>query len=238
MPKAERAILSTRPLPAALVLEAAARGFSVNCLSFIETEALSDPALAQKIRFLATEAHSVVFTSMNAVEAVAAQIRNTPHWKVYCIGHSTRDLVESLLGLPIAGTADDAAALADVIISAGEKELLFFCGDIRRDTLPVKLREAGISLHEYEVYHTIATPQRITRDYRALLFFSPSAVESYFSVNQPAKKSVLFAIGTTTADTIRRHFNGTVITARQPGKEALLREAMQFFETFTTKNNL
>ncbi|TCJ13219.1 uroporphyrinogen-III synthase [Flaviaesturariibacter flavus] len=238
MPKADRAILSTRPLPAALVLEAAARGFEVNCLSFIETEAIQDTALAQRIRFLATEAHTVVFTSMNAVEAVAAQVRTAPDWKVYCIGHSTRALVESELGLPVAGTANDAAALADVIIAAGETEVLFFCGDIRRDTLPVKLREAGIRINEQVVYRTIATPQRVGKDYRALLFFSPSAVESYFSVNQPAKHSVLFAIGTTTADAIRRHFSGTVVIARQPGKEDLLREAMEFFETFITKNNL
>ncbi|GAB4092845.1 uroporphyrinogen-III synthase [Flaviaesturariibacter terrae] len=238
MPKAERTILSTRPLPAALVLEAAARGFEVNCLSFIDTEAVQDPSLAQQIRFLATERHSVVFTSMNAVEAVAAQLREKPDWTVYCIGHTTRALVESELGIAVAATADDASALADRIIAAGENNVLFFCGNIRRDTLPVKLRNAGVALRELVVYQTIATPQRVGKPYRALLFFSPSAVESYFTVNKPGPEAVLFAIGSTTAEAIARHFSGAVLVAQQPGKDALLRTAMDYFENFTTKNKL
>src|SRR5205823_3034617 len=99
MPKAERTILSTRPLPASLVLEAASRGFEVNCLSFIETESVVDDALSARIQALATERRTVLFTSMNAVTAVANELKQRPDWIVYCIGHSTRDLVEKELGL-------------------------------------------------------------------------------------------------------------------------------------------
>lgn len=236
MPKTERAILSTRPLPATIVLEAAARGFEVNCLSFIETEAVYNPLLQERIHKYSTERRTVIFTSMNAVDAVADVLAIIPEWTVYCIGQTTRLLVEERLHLPIAGTADDAAALADRIIAAGEKELLFFCGDIRRDTLPVKLQEAGVQLEELTVYHTIATPHRVAKDYKAILFFSPSAVESYFQLNQPGKATVLFAIGSTTAEALRTHFSGTVTVAQHPGKEALLRLAMEYFETPTKTN--
>jgi uroporphyrinogen-III synthase len=238
MQKAERAILSTRPLHSALVLEAAARGFEVNCLSFIETEAVQDPALAHHVQSLADSPHAVVFTSMNAVEAVAALVNKKPDWVVYCIGKTTRMLVEELLQLPVKGTGDDAAALAEAIISADEKELLFFCGNIRRDTLPVKLREAGINLEETIVYHTLATPHRVGKDYKSILFYSPSAVESYFSANKAAPEAVLFAIGPTTADAIRARFSGTIITAEQAGKEELLRTAIRYFETITKTNTL
>ncbi|TCZ74840.1 uroporphyrinogen-III synthase [Flaviaesturariibacter aridisoli] len=234
MPKAERTILSTRPLPAALLLEAAASGFVVNCLSFIHTEAIEDPALTQRLRFLATEPHSVVFTSMNAVEAVAAQVRQTPHWKLYCIGNTTRALAESELGLKAAATADDAAALADRIIAAGEQELLFFCGNIRRDTLPVKLRNSGIALEEITVYRTEAAPQRIGSAYDAVLFFSPSAVQSFASVNQWSPSTVYFAIGSTTAEALRSAGAHRVISADGPGKETLLRRAMDYLKNITT----
>jgi uroporphyrinogen-III synthase len=238
MQKAERAILSTRPLPGHLVLEAATRGFEVNCLSFIETEPINDTALDARIRELANTAQAVIFTSMNAVEVVAGRLNQKPGWTVYCIGHSTRVLVEERLQLPVAGTADDASALADLIIGAGEKKLLFFCGDIRRDALPVKLREAGIALEEIVVYRTIATPERVGKEYRAILFFSPSAVESYFSSNRPPSGAVLFAIGSTTAAAIAERYDGTIITADAPGKEALVRRAMEYFETITKTNTL
>ncbi|RYY87578.1 MAG: uroporphyrinogen-III synthase [Chitinophagaceae bacterium] len=234
MPKAERTILSTRPLPATMMLEAAAQGFAVNCLSFIETEEIIDASVLQRVRFFATEPHSVVFTSMNAVETVRGWIKGSPEWKAYCIGHTTRELVEKELELSIAGTADDASALADRIIEAGERSLLFFCGDQRRDALPVKLRSAGIELQEVVVYRTIATPHRVDRDYLAVLFFSPSAVQSYASANTFPSSSVYFAIGASTAEALRAAGASNIVTATQPGKESLLRLAIEHFRNFTT----
>ncbi|RYY38675.1 MAG: uroporphyrinogen-III synthase [Chitinophagaceae bacterium] len=234
MPKAERTILSTRPLPATLILEAAAEGFAVNCLSFIETEAIADASLMQRVRFLATEPHSVIFTSMNAVDAVSSWLKDRPQWSVYCIGHSTRERVEEELQAPVAGTADDASALADRIIAAGEQSLLFFCGDQRRDVLPLKLREAGITLDELTVYRTIATPHALGRDYSAVLFFSPSAVQSYASANQFSPSTVSFAIGSSTAEALLQAGADHIVTAKQPGKETLLRLAIEHFRNFTT----
>lgn len=234
MPGAERTILSTRPLPAALLLEAASRGFAVNCLSFIDTEISTDAAVIQRVRFLATEPHAVIFTSMNAVEAVAGWLKQRPEWTVYCIGHTTQALVEQEWGLPVAGSADNAAALADRILSAGVPELLFFCGDQRRDALPVKLRSAGVQLEELTVYHTLATPQRLGKSYDAVLFFSPSAVQSFASLNPLEPATTYFAIGNTTAEALRKAGAARVVTAAQPGKQALLERAIEHFRNFTT----
>jgi hypothetical protein len=52
------------------------------------------------------------------------------------------------------GSSCDAAALADVIIKDGVKEVHFFCGTIRRDVLPHTLRKANILVEEIVVYQT------------------------------------------------------------------------------------
>src|SRR4051812_12612712 len=106
MQKAERDILSTRPLPGALLLEAAALGFEVNCLSFIETEPVTESATLDRIQHAASRKTAVIFTSMNAVEAVADLLQQKPDWTVYAIGHSTKLLVEERLGLQVSGSGD------------------------------------------------------------------------------------------------------------------------------------
>ena len=234
MPRAERTILSTRQLPAALLLEAAAAGFRVECLSFIETTPIDETYIDEAIQRLARERLDVLFTSMNAVEVVAAHLPFTPDWRAWSIGSSTKNLVEEKLGLPVAGDAPYAERLADVIIAAAVPALTFFCGNQRRDTLPEKLRSAGIRLEELVVYQTVATPHRLGADYDALLFFSPSAVESFASMNELAPSTVYFAIGTTTADALRLAGAQQIVTAAEPGKEALLKLAIEHFRNFTT----
>jgi uroporphyrinogen-III synthase len=61
------------------------------------------------------------------------------------------------------------------------------------------------------------------------LFFSSSAVESFFSANYINNNLIFFAIGNTTANTIRQKTNNKVIISEQPGKEALVRKMITYF---------
>ena len=63
-------ILSTRALDAALIGQAQASGISIDIASFIETTPVREAILAQQVQTLAGESLVVIFTSMNAVEAV------------------------------------------------------------------------------------------------------------------------------------------------------------------------
>ena len=56
----------------------------------------------------------------------------------------------------------------------------FFCGNQRRDTLPDKVRAAGIKVEELVVYETVELPLKVTDHYDAILFYSPSGVRSFF----------------------------------------------------------
>ncbi|HMJ47563.1 MAG TPA: uroporphyrinogen-III synthase, partial [Ferruginibacter sp.] len=154
-----------------------------------------------------------------------------PRWRIYCIGNATAELVKQAFGdHSIAGTADTAAELAEFIVAEGEiKEVIFFCGDQRRNELPSRLIENDIGVNEIVVYHTIEVPNKIHKEYKGILFFSPSAVKSFFSVNRIHGDVVLFAIGTTTAESIKNYADNKIIMAAKPTKENLFEKLMEYF---------
>jgi uroporphyrinogen-III synthase len=230
MQKNSLSILSTRPLDAKLIEEAAQKGVSIECLSFIETQPIVSKELQLLIEVMAHQPLTAVFTSMNAVEAVKAYIDITVAWEIYCIGNTTRQLIEKLWGTEkIKGTAENASSLADVMINQGVKEIVFFCGEQRRDELPLKLKEYGVSVKELAVYRTIETAKPVSKKYDGILFFSPSAVNSFFSFNRPASCGVAFAIGSTTASALKAKGCNSIISADVPGKEELVKKMLAYF---------
>ncbi|MEO5681866.1 MAG: uroporphyrinogen-III synthase [Chitinophagaceae bacterium] len=219
-------------MPASLIDEAAMQGIDINVDVFIETEAIQSIEVQQEIEQALLQSATVVFTSMNAVEAVAAYANEElPDWNIYCIGNTTRQLVINYFGdHSIAGTGDNAIELAELIAEeAFTDEVIFFCGDQRRDELPENLRNNGIEVTEIMVYHTIATAHPIKRQYNGILFFSPSAVDSFFFKNKTDKQTMLFAIGNTTAAAIKKHTAASVIVSDTPGKENVVAKAINYF---------
>ncbi|MEI9955153.1 MAG: uroporphyrinogen-III synthase [Ferruginibacter sp.] len=215
-----------------MVKQTKAAGIVIDELSFIETAPIQTIEVQQEIEQALLLSATVVFTSMNAVEAVAAwQNEEQPDWNIYCIGTTTNKLVQEYFGEEhIAGTANAATELAE-LIAANEfiDEVIFFCGDQRRNELPEILQQNNIDVNEIVVYETIAVPHKINIDYHGILFFSPSAVESFFSNNKIAAQTVLFAIGNTTATTIKKFSNNKIIISDKPGKENLVQKMMEYF---------
>src|SRR5207249_7417762 len=104
--------------------------------------------------------------------------------KIYCLAAPTREIIRRYFDRsPVEGTAVNASSLADEIINSNVQEIIFFCGDQRRDELPDKLAKHQVRVKEIVVYKTSSTPKRISKNYQAILFFSPSAVKSFFSIN-------------------------------------------------------
>lgn len=88
-----------------------------------------------------------------------------------------------------------------IVQNYSDREFTFFCGNLRRNTLPNALQLASIKYAEIEVYETILQPQRISTPLDGILFYSPSGVESYFNSND-YNNETLFCIGTTTANAL------------------------------------
>ena len=224
-------ILCTRPVKETLVAEAAAMGIRLVTVPLIDTEPVLDIDVQQEVEQIALQYATVVFTSMNAVESVITMLdQQVPEWHIYCMGTTTATIVREYFGdHSIRGTGSSAADLADAIIESGETdEVVFFCGDQRRDELPEKLTAAEITVHEVMVYRTLPLYKKIEATYDGILFFSPSAVDSYFKYNKPAAHTVLFAIGHTTEKAIKQYSDNKIISATTPGKEELVKMAVNY----------
>lgn len=227
-------ILSTRDLPEEAKIFARKNNISLQVVNFIETFPVANIEVQQEVEGALQLSTVVVFTSMNAVQYVASLAADeNPDWIIYCIGSTTLTLVQKYFpNCKIGGTAQYAADLADKIISdLFSDSLYFFCGNKRHDILPVALENAGIKVIEIEVYETLEVHHTVNGNYNAILFFSPSAVNSFFTTNKPDAGCVLFAIGETTAAAITPHFSGAVITGDATGKVNLLTQAINYFST-------
>ncbi len=232
MQKFKATILSTRPISDALVKQAASENILIDVLSFIETELIDSIEVYEEIEAALTESAVVVFTSMNAVEAVAAHIDEyKPDWTIYCIGNTTNKLVKEYFGEElIVATASDAAELADKIVEDEvTNEVIFFCGDKRRNELPSILNEHDINVNEIEVYQTNMIHHTIEKNYDGILFFSPSAAASFFFTNKLNEKIILFAIGNTTSAELKKYSRNKIIIADEPDKNNLVKKAIEYF---------
>ena len=232
MPQNKINILSTRLLDDEFTRELEGKDILIDALPFIKTEPISATELLKKIQEALATTTTIVFTSANAVEPVASKIEGQQLiQKIFCIGHSTKQSAVKYFGeISIAGVADNAKELATAILDANVSELIFFCGDQRRDELPALLKKYKVNVTEIIVYKTIATPKKIEKKYEAILFFSPSAVKSFFECNLPGNQTVLFAIGNTTAEEIRNYSKNKIVISDAPDANILLQTAVKFFQ--------
>jgi uroporphyrinogen-III synthase len=232
MPENKKTILCTRPVDDLLIKEAKQQGIAIDIIEFIRTEPIVNNELKKRINELANQSLHIVFTSMNAVDAVRSYLDKKPaDWKIFCIGTATQKLVvEEFDGRSIIGTADSATELADAIIAEKNiHKVAFFCGDQRRHELPQKLADHQIEVDEVEVYKTFQLREKITKQYDGILFFSPSAVESFFTGNKITPQTILFAIGNTTANTIKKYTTNKIVLSDKHGKEDLFEKAIAYF---------
>jgi uroporphyrinogen-III synthase len=160
---------------------------------------------------------NLIFTSQNAVLSLlenpdAEQLKSKP---VFCVGLKTKALLEDN-GFHVIAHTGYAADLAEIITLIYNKETFtFFSGNLRRETLPEALREAGIHFNEIKVYETKLMPQKINSKADGILFFSPSAVESYLKDNRITNE-ICFCIGATTATALEDKKIESIIIAHQP----------------------
>jgi len=227
-------ILSTRPLTNDVMMHAQEQNINIDIESFIETNNTIDKQVGSKISRLALNKITVVFTSMNAAEAVIdclKAINADPEWTIYTLGGVTNTIISNYFtSSEIFSSANNAREIAQTIIRHEEDEVVFFCGNQRREELPALLQSKNIKVDELVVYETLETPVKINKDYGGILFFSPSAVKSFFSINKIEQTTVLFAIGKTTAEALKQFSNNKVLVGTQPNKEHLAQQAMQYLQ--------
>ena len=109
--------------------------------------------------------------------------------------------------------ADNAFDLANFLILAKPNKVIFFCGNLRREELPVLLAENGISVEEHIVYETTLLNPEFSQKFDGILFFSPSGVRSFCKKNKP--DAVAFCLGNTTAISATDYFEEVFVGEEQ-----------------------
>ncbi|MCQ0111487.1 uroporphyrinogen-III synthase [Zhouia amylolytica] len=173
------------------------------------------------------EIENAIFTSKNSVKQISNRdiaIKNS-----YCVGDKTEAFLIAK-GYPVTEKAYQAKGLATKIINNHkEKEFIFFCGDRRREELPALLSEHGVAFKEIEVYKTEADSKQLFEEFDGIMFFSPSAVQS-FTLKNHIEEAVVFSLGKTTEAEVKKHTNN-IITANKPTIENVIVQVIKHFNS-------
>ena len=215
-------ILSTKVLLSPQKQALLNEGFSVTEANFIKTEN-SDFDL-KGIN------DNLIFTSQNAAQSVllhpkcsALKAKN-----VFCVGLKTKALLEEN-GFNVDVYVDYASDLAEIItLIYSNESYTFFSGNLRKETVPKALKEAKVNFNEIQVYETTLTPQKIKTAVDGILFFSPSAIESYLMQNK-IKNEICFCIGNTTAVALEK-ITRNIIIADQPSVENVIEDVIEEYK--------
>ena len=214
-------ILSTKKLSKALKKKFSDAKIELVEKNFIQTKSISfeTPQLNDYL----------VFTSKQAVKSVLkSDVKNVHSISCLCVGSKTRNFLEKK-GFTVIESADYAEDLIQIINSKYKSNsFTFFCGNIRKNTIPNYFQQNKIAYNETIVYETKLKPHQIKEPFDGVLFFSPSGVNSFLEKNS-LKNRICFCIGTTTAKALENRTKNIVI-ASQPTVEHVIDEVIKYYK--------
>ena len=162
-----------------------------------------------------------ILTSRTAANLIMQE--NLPK-KIYAIGSKTAKNIPQAIH-PKTATAK---GVAKKIIENEEKEVLFICGKQRRTELPELLNKANIKITEAVVYRTEILKKELNlQSVDGLAFMSPSSVKG-MSENGGFNGLPCFAIGTTTAQTLKEYGQQPIIS-KESSAESIMLTAQAYF---------
>jgi uroporphyrinogen-III synthase len=232
-------ILSTRVLDVSTVSFARKKGWEVEVLPFIETFGIltkQDAELILNLTTLRGNHYLLILTSINGVKWLKKGLEGNgmklpSGLTALCVGKKTATrAAEQLKAVPFFIT-ENSIELLNVIKKNFETGIRFIypCAKARMDLLPEGMKAEGYELREFAVYETIATPVRIPEAFNVILFFSPSAVESFFSMNSWPEGALGLCVGETTATSLRNRGIEKILTPEVPDELEMFKLLDSYF---------
>lgn len=219
-------ILSTKKLSKALKNKLSDAKIELVEKNFIQTKSINFET-SQLNEYL-------VFTSKEAVKSVLkSDVKNVHSISCFCVGSKTRNFLEKK-GFIVLESADYAEELIQIIESKYKtNSFTFFCGNIRRNTIPDFFQQNKIAYNEIVVYETKLKPHPIKETCDGVLFYSPSGVNSFLEKNTLENKTC-FCIGTTTAKALENNPEASghknIVIASQPTVEHVIDEVIKYYK--------
>jgi len=172
-----------------------------------------------------TVIENAIVTSQNSAKILIESKTQIKY--VFCVGEKTTSLlVEN--GYSVINSAKNASNLAEFIIKSHKNDsFVFFCGNKRREELPSVLSKNNICFTEEILYRTTLNPNTFEDVFDAILFFSPSGVESYIQENS-LENSVAFCIGNTTENEAKK-YTSNIIVSNGSSIENVLAQVQKYY---------
>ena len=213
--------------------DSAARVFSTKSLSESQTKLFHNNIASENSDFIKVRSNriapkvvkdvieNVIITSKNGVEALLDNFtKEELNFKnIFCVGRRTKKMIQQKIG-PVNHTEKNAERLAEYLSKEMKgNSVTYFCSDLRLDTLSKILTENKIEVNEVEAYKTMYSPELVSESIDGVMFYSPSAVNSYLQKNTTDK--VAFCIGASTAKEAQKYFE-KVEVAQIPTVESVI----------------
>lgn len=214
-------IVATKKLPKALKAKLSDAGIELVEKNFIQT---------QSIPFETPQLNDyLIFTSKEAIKSILkSDVKDVLSKYCFCVGSKTRSFLEKK-GFTVIESADYAENLIQIIEAKySNNSFTFFCGNIRRNTIPDFFQQNKIAYNEIVVYETKLKPHQIKEPFDGILFFSPSGVNSFLEKNSLENKTC-FCIGTTTAKALENKTKNIIITDK-PLVENVIKEVLKYYK--------
>jgi uroporphyrinogen-III synthase len=221
-------VLSTKQLDEDLSDIALDMGIDLTCIDFIRVLDLDfDISALTPVSF-----DAMVFTSGNAVRSFFEneQIEASDWTKpIYAISGKTKDEL-AVYGIKAVATAANALELADRILEDTRiKSVLHICGNLRLEILEDKLKASGVGYTPFMVCETMMSSTILDTTFDAIMFYSPSGVESFAMKNKLNPDTLYCCIGGTTAEALRsKDAKLSVVISNEPTPEAMLTAIKDF----------
>tara|TARA_Y100000994_G_scaffold206533_1_gene178696 strand:- start:388 stop:1053 length:666 start_codon:yes stop_codon:yes gene_type:complete len=207
-------LLSTKKLNKKMKMALIKNNYSVVEMPMIKTV---------KINFIWPEIlDAIIITSSFALKSIIKHpgFKSLKKYPFFCVGSRTKEkLLE--LGIKIEACEKSAKNLAIKIgNNYRKKSFNYFCGKQRLKTIENFALANNIKINISEVYQTNEIHKKINEKFDGIIFFSPSAVRGYASLNTFDSLKV-FSWGNTTTKEITRYCD-TCFTSKSPSTESLI----------------
>lgn len=201
-------ILSTRKLRPETIAVFEQMSVQLEMHSFINIEYLPNT------RNLLTNEATLIITSVHGIEGLVHQNFDWRMAKeVFCIAGVTVKALRSKIAkeVPIYSALYASDLLQLIIEKQIDNPLILVKGNKGLATIPIGLDAANISYEEWIVYKNEKKDLILEKEFEGILFFSPSAVESFVASNRIKENTITFALGSTTAAALKKWTKNVVI---------------------------
>ena len=177
---------------------------------------------------------NIIFTSKNAVNIILnnSKIKKKLIDKnIFCVGESTAELIINN-NLNLIKSKQNSKKLSKYIVANfknSKDSFTYFSGKKRLLKLENILNKNNIKIIIHEVYDTLLTPKKINNHYDGIIFYSPSAVKSFFKGNNSFKNTYGFCLGNRTAKELK-NYSDSFSVAKSNSEENMLVSINKYFK--------